>query len=117
MWLRTLIGARWFPYVLIGAASIALIVFGWGYMKGFDSAEDKYQKAMNKALKEQYEKMVAQADQERKIALDTQRRKYAIKDRVSQVPAPSSSCQLKPECLQWFDDILRAANADTAGAD
>jgi ABC-type dipeptide/oligopeptide/nickel transport system ATPase component len=67
---------------------------------------------MNKALKEQYDRMLVIAEKERKIELSKQRRKYEIQRNISGVTAPAGGCHLTPECVQWHDDILRAANPD-----
>jgi hypothetical protein len=112
-----MIGARWFLYALIGAVSTVLIVFGWGYMKGYNSAEATYQRSMNKALQEQYEQMMAQSQREKALALKALEKKYALRKKISAVPKPVDSCELPTSCLQWYDDIVRAAAPSGSGAD
>ena len=112
-----MIGARWFPYVVIGAASIALTVFGWGYMKGYDKAEVKYQKSMARALKVQHAQMIAQSQLEKELALDALEKKYAIRKKITKVPKPTVSCDLPAPCLHWYDNILRAAASNGPGTD
>jgi hypothetical protein len=117
VWLKAVLGARWFPYVLIGSVTAVTAVFGYGYMKGYNSAEVSYQEAMNEALKSQYARMLTQSETERKLALKAQRRKYEIRSNVNSVSTPSTDCTLPYECVQWYDDILRAADSHSEGTD
>jgi hypothetical protein len=113
LWLKGLIGARWFPYVLIGSAAAVTAVFGYGYMKGYNKAEVSYQKSMNEALKSQYARMLTQSETERKLALKAQRLTHEIQKNVGLIPTPTDGCDLSPNSLQWYDDILRAASPDS----
>lgn len=113
-WLKGLIGARWFlPAVtLIPAAAAA--VFGWGYIKGSESATEAALIDKNLALAEQRDRLLAQAEKHRIAALEGQRRRYETANRIRDVHRPD--CVLAPECLQYHDDIIRAATG-RPGAD
>ena len=115
MWLRTLIGARWFPYVLIGAVSSALIVFGWGYMKGYNSAEKTYQEAMNEALSDQLKRLTTIHAKDMATASKKQERVNNVRIRIKDVARPK--CELSPECLRAFNDGVRASGANPTGVD
>lgn len=112
IWLKGVLGARWFPYVLIGAATIATGVFGWGYMKGYSRAESTYQQEMNKALERQLKRVMSQKGREIALALKGAEEKNEVVYRVREVVRPSTSCELPPKCVQWYDDILRATTSD-----
>jgi len=98
-------------------ASSVVIVFGWGYLKGYGSAEQAYQKEMNKALARQMETMLAQKELEIQLALEGEAEKYDIIKKINEVPEPTDKCSLEPNSLQWFDDILRAARTDSTSTD
>lgn len=114
-WLRKIIGARWFPYVLIGAASIVLIAYGWGYMKGYGKAEVTYQKAMNDALENQLERLSSVFAKDMQTLSRTQERSNNVRWRIKEVYRPS--CELSPECLRAFNDGVRATGTHPAGVD
>lgn len=116
-WMKTLLGARWFPYVVIGSITAAGVVYGWGYLKGYGTAEQQYQQEMNRALQAQYDRLIQQAEVERKLALEQLEKKYAIQQKVSDVRPSRDSCDLPPDCLRWYDDILRAASSGPLGID
>ena len=117
-WLTRIINATWFRAALAGTMVVSFgLVLGWSYGKGYDAAEDVYLKAMNKALKEQHAAMIVQSQVERELAIDAMEKKYAIRQKISDVPEPIDSCSLSPECLHWFDNILRAAITSGEGAD
>jgi hypothetical protein len=111
-WVRMAMGARWFPYALIGIPLLVSIVFGWGYFKGYGSASEKSAIALNKALAEQLVEVLAQKELELRLAVRAEAKKHAIAKKISQVPKPTASCELKPVCLQWYDNILRASTTD-----
>lgn len=108
-WLRALTSARWFPYVLIGSVAIAGAVFGWGYMKGYNKAEATYLQEMNRALEAQMKRILKQKRRELHLAVEAEAKKHEISRRVQEVKSPTVSCDLPAPCLQWYDDILRAA--------
>lgn len=114
-WLRTIAGARWFPYVLIGAASIALTVFGWGYMKGYDKAEDLYLTQMNKALAAQLQRMTSIYKKDMATAASKRERVNNVQWRIKDVYRPN--CELSLECVRAFNDGVRATGTNPAGAD
>ena len=112
-WIMGLARTRWVPFALIGIGLVAAAVFGAGYFEGYNKAEEQYQAEMNKALKDQYDKMLAQSERERKIAIKLQRGMYDIWKNVDAVQAPTSGCQLSPDGVQWYDDVLRASSSDS----
>ena len=109
MWITRLVGASWFPYALIGGVAAVGIVFGLGYLKGYNKAEQTGLKVMNKALAEQLVEVLAQKELELRLAVQAEAKKHDIAKKISMVPKPASSCVLEPECLRWYDNILRAA--------
>lgn len=114
-WLKTMISARWFPYVAIGAVSIALTVFGWGYMKGYGSAERTYQEAMTKALANQLARLTAIHSKDMATAIKKQTRVGNVRMRIKDVHRPP--CSLSPECLRAFNDGVRASGTNPTGVD
>lgn len=117
IWLRGLIGARWFLPALILIPSVVAAVLGWGSMKytaGYSAAEAVAQVEQAKALAEQRERLLAQAERHRIAALEGQRRRFETANRIRDVRRPD--CVLSAECLQYHDDIIRAATGRT-GAD
>lgn len=110
--IKAIIGARWFPYVLIGIVTAAGVTFGYGYMKGYNNAEAVYLTQMNKALERQLKEVLKQKDYELRLALQGERKKHAIQAKVDKVVRPSNSCELTPECLRWYDDVLSASSTD-----
>jgi polyhydroxyalkanoate synthesis regulator protein len=77
----------------------------WSYGKGFAAAERKYLEAMNEALAEQAEQLRAQTA----MAVAKERKKHEIHQRVQIIERVS--CDLPPECVQWTDNIMRAAHS------
>ena len=111
--MRALLGARWFPYVLIGAVTAVTAAFGWGFMKGYHKAELVYIEATNDALADQLERLTVEKDRELEAALHLERELNVLKNLVKRVPKPvASSCELAPECLQWYDNVLRTSRTD-----
>ena len=110
--IKTLIGARWFPYVLVGLMATAGVIFGYGYMKGYNEAEETYLARINEALERQLKEVLKQKDYEMKLALAGERKKNEISSKVHRVNRPTNSCELTPECLRWYDDVLSASTAD-----
>lgn len=114
-WLRAVIGARWFPYVLIGSIGVVASVFGWGYLKGYNSAEQTYQQAMNKALADQLERLTTIYTRDLATATKKQERVTNVKWRIKDVFRPN--CELSPECLRAFNDGVRATGTNPIGVD
>lgn len=116
-WLRGLIGARWFLPALILVPSVVAAVLGWGSMKytaGYSAAKAAAKIEKAEALAEQRERLLAQAERHRIAALEGQRRRFETANRIRDVRRPD--CVLPAECLQYHDDIIRAA-AGGAGTD
>ena len=116
-WLTSLIGARWFPFAAIGLMASVGIVFGWGYMKGYGSAEETYFVEMNRALANQMKDLLTQKELEIKLVLRAEQRKHNVSKKIAAVPKPANSCDMSDECLRWYDDILRASSSDRPGTD
>lgn len=111
LWLRGIATARWFPYVAIGVVATAATVFGWGYSKGYNKAEDVYLTEMNKALAKQFARLAAQKDIEQKLALEAMEAKYEMERAVREVERPDDQCSLSAPCVHWLNDVLRATTA------
>jgi hypothetical protein len=114
-WRRGIIGARWFLPVLIGLTAAVAVVFGWGYMKGYNNAEQTYQEAMNKALADQLERLTSIHTRDIQNLSRTQERTSNVKWRIKEVYRPS--CDLSPECLRAFNDGVRATGTHPIGVD
>lgn len=117
MWVKGIVGARWFPYIAVGVIATVGIVFGWGYSKGYNKAEDVYLKQMNKALAEQFKRLAAQKDLEQKLALEAMEAKYEMERAVREVERPDDECRLSPPCVHWLNDVMRATTAHLGESD
>jgi hypothetical protein len=111
-WVRGLIGARWFPYVAIGLVVGVGAIFAYGYMQGYSSAEEKWSYDLNQALERQMHEMLEQKELEIKLALRAEAQKHDLARRIANVARPDGRCDMSDECLQWFDNILRATTTD-----
>ena len=114
-WLKGNLGARWFLPVLIGLTAVVTIVFGWGYLKGYNSAEVKYTQAMNKALTEQLARLTTIHTKDLATATKKQEVVNNVKWRIRDVFRPD--CSISPECLRAFNDGVRASGTNTDGVD
>jgi hypothetical protein len=117
MWafVKGLMGARWTPYIVGGAVVFAGVVYGWGYLKGYNSAEETYLAEMNRALAEQFETLAAQKELEKKLALEALEAKYELQTQINKVERPDGQCHLSTDCVLWFNDVLRATTANLRG--
>lgn len=107
--------ARWFPYVAIAGVAGGLVVFGWGYLKGYDSAEDKYLKEMNEALEAQKKRLIEIHQKDMANALKKQTRVSNVRSRIQDVHRPE--CHLTPECLRAFNDGVLATGTNPPRVD
>jgi hypothetical protein len=114
-WLRTILGAKWLPYVAIGVASTVLIVFGWGYLKGYNSAERTYQGLMNEALANQLARLSEVHQKDMATAVRKQSKVSNVKMRIKDVVR--TDCSLSTECLRAFNDGVRATGTNPKGID
>ena len=113
--IRALIGARWFPYALIGIPVVVAVVFGWGYMKGSHSAEMAAQERLNKALALQAEEL-KQAHSRQIAALQAKNRRERDAQRIDDIPRPDIElCDAGGEWLHAVQDAVRVSNG-AAGA-
>lgn len=113
--IRTLIGARWFPYALVGIPVVVGVVFGWGYMKGSHSAEMAAQERLNKALALQAEEL-KQAHSRQIAALQAKNRRERDAQRIDEIPRPDIAlCDAGDEWLHAVQDAVRVSNG-AAGA-
>ena len=97
--------APWLPYAVIAALAVCGGLYLSGYLMGALHAEEEHAKEIVKALDKQRERMLAQANNEKEMALAQQRAKYEIQREISEIPPPSVSCDLPAECLQWGDSV------------
>jgi len=115
-WLKNLIGARWFLPALIGSIGVAVVVFGWGYMRGYDTAEDKYLVEMNKAMKAQYEQLAKKWQTRMTLAVREAERTHNVRRRISEIRVPDA-CIIPDACLHAFNDGVLATGAYTPRAE
>lgn len=115
--IRGVLGARWFPFVLIGWASSVLGAAGWSYIKGYDAAEVQYLARLTDSLASQIQRERALSALELRLAIRNEREKSKAQRRISEVPRPVVGCDLPAECVRWYDDILQAAQGDIDGTD
>ena len=113
-WLRTIASARWFPYVLIGAVSTVLTVFGWGFIKGYNKAENEYLIKMNRAMQAQYERLELEWKTRITLALREAERSNNVRRRMSEIRIPIN-CVIPDHCVRAFNDAVLAAGTHTAG--
>lgn len=115
--IRAIFSTRWLVPVLVGVTATLGGVFVYGYMTGYDRAEDLYQRRMNESLAAQYERLLAMKENEERLAIEVLEERYGVQQRVNEVPQPAAdSCTLSDECMQWYDDILRASTTDIESA-
>jgi len=110
-WLTYLKNARWFPYAAIGAVIFVSGVFGFGYMRGYNSAEDKLQKAQKEALEKQMDKLSKLHKIDLKLALNLQEKINDIKKNMESGASLPSDIPI--ECVRIFNDGVQAAGVDT----
>lgn len=115
--IKAVLGARWFLPVLTLALSVVIGAFGWGWSKGYDTAETRHQAQLSAALESQLEQERKRSARELELAVKTERAKHEAQRKINAVPRPAVSCDLPAECVQWYDDILQAAGADIDGTD
>lgn len=106
------IGARWFPYVLIGVVLTALTVFGWGYMKGYGTAETEYLAEMNRAMQAQYEQLEKKWQTQMNLAVREAERSQNVRRRISEIRIPVT-CVIPDACLHAFNDAVLATGTYT----
>lgn len=116
IWIRSLIGARWFPFALLGIPAVVGVVFGWGYLKGSHNAEMAAQERLNKALAIQAE-MLKQAHSRQIAALEAKSRREREARRIDDIPRPDIElCDAGGEWLHAVQDAVRMSNG-AAGVD
>lgn len=123
-WLKTLFGAakgaasaRWFLPVMIGAAALVTIVFGYGYMKGYNSAEEKYLVEINRAMKAQFDQLKAVHEKDLRAVLGEASRSQDVRQRIAEIRSLFTECRLPAECVRAFNDGVRATGTSPQGAD
>jgi len=99
--------ASWFPYVMLGAIALGSAIWGHGRITGYSSGQADTMVAMNSALVAQYQRMTALIINEGTQALEAEREKNAINHQIMAVPA--NSCVVSDECVQFYDNVLRAS--------
>lgn len=119
-WLISLFRANWFPYVAIGFTVVVAGASGWAYMKGYSSAKEKYEAAVNKALKEQMKTNQKLANKDMTTLAETLSAEQEVENAIDDIILP----EIDPECsaafVSWmlqFNNAVRATNADTAPTD
>lgn len=108
---RSMIGASWFPYVAIGISAVS--VFGFGYMKGYGSAETKMQAKINTALEVQLKEMKAIAKRDTEAALKTAEKEWRVGHDMDQIIFPD----IAPHCYESLAEWMRAFNDGVRAAD
>lgn len=112
MWIKSLIGARWFPYALIGIPAVVAALFGWGYLKGYNTAEASVQARIDSALLRQREEMIALQAKDLATVVRAEIHKSEVNRRVDEIQRPTvSTGDLGPDWLRAYTDGVRAANA------
>lgn len=114
---RGLVSARWFPYVVIAWLVSLLAVGGWGMNVGYAASESNYQEQLSKTLSHQLRRERKQSEFEMDLAIRSEREKHEVQRRINQVRRPVVSCDQPPECVQWYDAVLQAAESDIERVD
>ena len=119
-WLSTLLRANWFPYVAIGFTVVVGGASGWAYMKGYESAKSKYEKAVNKALKDQMKENQKIASKDLSTLDKINKREQEVENAIENITLP----EIDPICaaaftgwMQSFNDAVRATNGYPGPAD
>lgn len=119
-WIKNLAGASWFPYVAIGFTVVVAAATGYGYMKGYASAESKMKDQINKALKIQMKENQRLSQQDLKTVEKTIHAEQEIEDAIDEIVIP----EIDPKCtaaftewMQSFNDAVRSTNAHTESVD
>jgi len=110
MWLlrlKGLVGASVSRYALIGLASLAITALGYSHLKAYDFGWERRDAKAQKELASQALAIAKQKDKERELIIKSITERLKAHDRVSKVDAPT--CDISPECLQYHDNIIRAA--------
>ena len=111
MWLKTLIGVRWLPYAALGVAAALGGAFGWGYLKGSHSAEERMGRAMQEALEAQAARFATIAKLDMEAALTAVMRENQILGEINAIPIPGTDDCSDPEWLHSYNAAVRAANS------
>jgi len=116
MWAATLFRANWFPYAAIGLTVAIAAATGFGYMKGYASAKDDMQKAINKSLKNQMKENQKLAARD----LTTLEKSLAAEGKVEDAIDAINLPEIDPACsaafvgwMRAFNHAVRASNAHT----
>lgn len=114
-WLKTMIGAKWFPYVAIGVVLSALTAYGYGYIKGGHAMEVKMTERMNQALALQLKQERETARKDLVAVTNSINRVQEVRRRVADIERPTNlPCpDLGADWVRAFNDGVRAANTNT----
>jgi hypothetical protein len=116
IWLRGLIGARWFLPAVILVPSVAAAVFGWGYMKGWSASTQKAVEKERLRMQAVMDFKLIRAEQEIRALsslLDDERQA----NEINNMPHIGNiGCPVEPDRLRDLQDAVRSANG-LAGAD
>ena len=112
-----LLKARWVLPVLLSVVGLVGAAIGWGWLRGYESAEENYLQQLNTSLASQIRRERARSEMELKLVIKNEREKNEAQERIDAVSNPAVSCALPTECVQWYDDILRAGQGDIGGVD
>lgn len=106
-------GARWFPYLLIGVPALLVGVFGWGYLKGSGGAAAACEGEKAAAILEAKQEAEKQAGKDAATVARVVGTTEGIRHEIRSLPA-SELCG--PDGLQFFNAPVEIYNAHTGGA-
>ena len=116
MWIKTLLGVRWLPFAAIGVTVGLGGAFGWGYLKGSHSAEERMGRAMQDALAVQAQRFAAIARQDLDVALRAILRENEVMRELDAIPIPDTVDCTDTEWLHSYNAAVRAAKSARAAA-
>lgn len=108
MW--RIIGAGWFPYVIFGVPALLAGVFGWGYLKGSNSAVAECEREKSIAVMEAKRIAEKQANRDAKTVAKVTGSTEGVRHEIRNIPA-SELCG--PDGLQFFNAPVDIHNAHT----
>lgn len=100
-----------------GLVAIVGGVYGVGRLHGYQSYKEKAQSLREAALLHQREEDRKKFDREITLAINKERAKNELANRIRGVLPADTLCELPPDGVRWIDDVLGAATANIPGAD
>jgi len=115
-WLTALFRANWFPYAAIGLTVVVTTATGFGYMKGYASAKNDMQEAINKSLKTQMKVNQKLTKKDLKTFEELKDAEQGVEDAINNIELPEIDPACSAAFVGWmraFNDAVRTSAANT----